>query len=273
MLFFNMPEDIIVITSFFLSIFFPKYSIKFLNILISIKIYSIQKWWRMIYFIFLSQMTDSDEYFGWLFRMTVSDDFSRWLFQMTISDDYSRCLFQMTFSDDCSGWLFLIQRLIQILATNLYFHGRFLFQPIIRLIGPTTDSFLNDGFLLQNYGPDPPDRNFTLEAPPGDCLCKDLPRYCKRNASQMFLENFKTLSVYLWTTLLCRLNFNKFFYIQTSPLQKYCGFEKPRKVKATFYLFFHRKTTNTKYLLHIFFKKFWKLLFFSVSNMFLSEYI
>ena len=43
MLFFNMPEDIIVITSFFLSIIFAKYSIKFLNILISINIYSPQK--------------------------------------------------------------------------------------------------------------------------------------------------------------------------------------------------------------------------------------
>ena len=205
-----------------------------------------------------------DDCFRWLFQMIFPDDCSRWLFRMTIPDAYFRWLFQMT----VPGWLFVIQGLIQILATNLYFHGRFLFQPIIRLIGPTTDSFLNGGFLLQNYGPDPPDRNFTLEAPPGDCLCKDLPRYCKRNASQMFLENFKTLSVCLWTTLLCRLNFNKLFYIQTSPLQKYCCFEKPRKVKATFYLFFHRKTTNTKYLLHIFFKKFWKLLFFSVSNMF-----
>ena len=40
--------------------------------------------------------------------------------------------------------------------TNLHFHGLFLFQPVVRLIGPTTDSFLNDGLLLQNYGPYPP---------------------------------------------------------------------------------------------------------------------
>ena len=132
----------------------------------------------MIYFIFLFGMTDSDDYFGWLFRMTISDACFRWLFQMTIPDDYFRWLFrmpisddcsrwlfrmtipgayfQMTFPDECSGWLFVIQRLIRILATNWYFHGRFLFQPIIRLIGPTTDSFLNDGFLLQNYDPDSP---------------------------------------------------------------------------------------------------------------------
>ena len=57
----------------------------------------------------------------------------------------------MTFPDDCS-----FPRLTRVLAASPYFHGRFLFQPIIRLIGPTTDSFLNDGFLLQNYGPDPP---------------------------------------------------------------------------------------------------------------------
>ena len=53
-------------------------------------------------------------------------------------------------------WIFIISRLIRILATNLYFNGRFLFQPIIPLIGPTTDSILNDGFLLQNHGPDLP---------------------------------------------------------------------------------------------------------------------
>ena len=48
----------------------------------------------------------------------------------------------------------MIQRPILILATDLYFHVRFLFQPII---GPTNDSFMKDSFLLQNYGPDPPD--------------------------------------------------------------------------------------------------------------------
>ena len=101
-------------------------------------------------------MTFMDDCSGWLFRMTIPDAYFRWLLQMTISDVYSGCLFQMTFPDYCSGWLFVIQRLIRILATNLYFHGQFLFQPIIRLIGPTTDSFLNDSFLLQNYGPDPP---------------------------------------------------------------------------------------------------------------------
>ena len=114
-------------------------------------------------------MTDSDKYFGWLFRITVSDDFFGWLFRMTISDHYSGCLFQMTvpddyfgwlfrmpISDDFSRWLFVTQRLNRILATNSYFHGWFLFQPIIRLIGPMTDSFLNDGFLLQKYGPDLP---------------------------------------------------------------------------------------------------------------------
>ena len=51
---------------------------------------------------------------------------------------------------------FVIQRPILTLATNLYFlilatdsdlHDPFIFQP--------TNLFLNDGFLLQNYGPDP----------------------------------------------------------------------------------------------------------------------
>ena len=111
-------------------------------------------------FRWLFQVTVPDDYFECLFQMPISDDFSRWLFRMTISDasewqfritvpdEYFGCLFQMT--------CFIIPRLIRILATNLCFRGRFLFQPIIRLIGPTTDSFLNDGFLLQNYGPDPP---------------------------------------------------------------------------------------------------------------------
>ena len=93
-----------------------------------------------------------DDCFGWLFQITFPDDCSRWLFRMTIPDAYFRWLFQMT----VPGWLFVIQGLIQILATNSYFYGRFLFQPIIRLIGTTTDSFLNHGFLLQNYSPDPP---------------------------------------------------------------------------------------------------------------------
>ena len=114
----------------------------------------------------LFRMRVSDYFSGWLSRMTVPGDYFgsiqmadgcfRWLFRMTIPDDYSGCLFQMTFPDDCSGWLFVIQLQIQILATNSYFHARFLLQPIIRLIGPTTDLFLKDGFLLQNYGPDPP---------------------------------------------------------------------------------------------------------------------
>ena len=134
-------------------------------------------------------MTNSDDYFGWLtvsdycfrrlFRMPVSDDYSRllfwmtsldayfrWLFQVTVPNDYlgcfrmtisdycSRWIFWILVSDDFSGWLFVIPRLIRILATNSYFHG--LFQPIIRLTGPTTDSILNDVFLLQDYGTDPP---------------------------------------------------------------------------------------------------------------------
>ena len=83
------------------------------------------------------------ETFTFLKFVPISDDFSRWLFRNTVPDEYFGCLF-------------VIPRLILILATNSYFHGRFLFQPIIGLIGPTTDSLLNDGFLLQNYGPDPP---------------------------------------------------------------------------------------------------------------------
>ena len=119
-------------------------------------------------FSWLFRITVPDDYFGCLFEMTFPDDFSRWLFQMTVgclrmtvSDYCSRWIFRMLVSNDFSGWLFVIPRLIRILAANPYIHGRFLFQPIIRLIGPTTDSFLNDGFLLQNYGPDPlplPDR-------------------------------------------------------------------------------------------------------------------
>ena len=91
--------------------------------------------------------------------MTFPDDCSEWLFRM-LPNDWFGLLFQINISDACSddffGWLFVIPLLIRILATNSYFHGRSLFQAIIRLIGPTTDSILNDGFLLQNHGPDPP---------------------------------------------------------------------------------------------------------------------
>ena len=120
------------------------------------------------YFGCLFQMTIPGYCSGWLFRMPISDAYFRWIFQMTVPNDYFGCLrmtvsdycsrwiFRMLVSDDFSGWLFVIPRLICILATNLCFHGRFLFQPIIWLIGPTTDSFLNGGFLRQNYGPNPP---------------------------------------------------------------------------------------------------------------------
>ena len=87
-----MPEDIIVIKSFFLSIFFSKYFIKiskysyFYKDLFTLAIV------ENYIFIFLFQITDSDEYFGWLFRMPVAYYFSgllfQLLFQMTISDDY-----------------------------------------------------------------------------------------------------------------------------------------------------------------------------------------
>ena len=127
----------------------------------------------------------------WLFRMTISDayftvpdDYFGCLFQMTFPDDDSDItiqdyfgLFWMTIPNDWFAWLyrpeeekwkwglnhllfkrrlrsrpFVIPRPLRISATNLYFHGRFLFQPII---GLPTDWFLNDGFLMQNYGPDP----------------------------------------------------------------------------------------------------------------------
>ena len=133
------------------------------------------------YFGWLFRITIPEDYFGclfqktipgycsgWLFRMPISDAYFRWIFQMTVPNDYFGCLrmtvsdycsrwiFPMLVSDDFSGWLFVIPPMICILATNPCFHGRFLFQPIIRLIGPTTDSFLNGGFLLQNYDPNPP---------------------------------------------------------------------------------------------------------------------
>ena len=105
----------------------------------------------------------------WLFRMRVSDDCSEWLFRMPISADFSRWLVWITVPDEHFGCLFVIPRLILISPTNSYFHIRFLFQPIIRLIGPTTDSFWNDGFLLQNYGPDPP--WYFLQNTSGGCFC------------------------------------------------------------------------------------------------------
>ena len=135
-------------------------------------------------------MTDSDDYFGWLFRMTVMDACFRWLFRMTvlvtISDGYFRCLIQVTvpdnylgwlfrmlISDDCSRWLFRIlfrclflttvRMTVRDSTTDLYFSDQFIFPRPIRI--STNHSadwyhdwflFLNDGFLLQNYGPNPP---------------------------------------------------------------------------------------------------------------------
>ena len=116
------------------------------------------------YFGCLFQMTIPGYCSGWLFRMPISDAYFRWLFQVTVPNDYFGCL-RMTVSNYCSRWIFRMlvsddlfhnSTTDSYLTTNLCFRGRFLFQPIIRLIGPTTDSFLNDGFLLQNYGPDPP---------------------------------------------------------------------------------------------------------------------
>ena len=110
-------------------------------------------------------MPISDYCSRWLFRINIPDIYFRSLFQMTAPYNYSGWLFWMTSPDDCSGWLSVIQQLIRILVTSSYFHDRFLFQPIIRLIGPTTDLFLNDGFRLQNYGTDSPDRYSTKGFP------------------------------------------------------------------------------------------------------------
>ena len=114
-----------------------------------LKLFSLKTIWDAC-FSWLFRMSVPDEYFGCLFQMTVAR------LRMTVSDYCSRRIFQILVSNDFSGWLFVIPRLIRILAANPYFHGQFLFQTIIRLIGPTTDSFLNDSFLLQNYGRDSP---------------------------------------------------------------------------------------------------------------------
>ena len=57
-------------------------------------------------------------------------------------------------------WLFRMT--VRNSTTDSYFSDQFVFPRSILissnhwLIGPTTDSILNDGFLLQNHGPDPP---------------------------------------------------------------------------------------------------------------------
>ena len=139
-------------------------------------------------------MTVLDYCSGWLFRMPISDYFSRWLFRMTISgayfSDFSRWPFRKTVPGKYFGCLFVIPRLILILATNSYFHGRFLFQPIIRLIGPTIYLFLNDGFLLQNYGPIP-DNRAEVERKSNFCLffadCQQKLLFTKHDTSGRFL--------------------------------------------------------------------------------------
>ena len=101
-------------------------------------------------------MPISDAYFRWLFqmivwclRMTVSDYCSRWIFRILF-----QMTFQMTVRNSTTDSHFSDQSVFPRSISTYY---TFLFQPIIRLIGATTDSFLNDGFLLQNYGSDPPD--------------------------------------------------------------------------------------------------------------------
>ena len=107
MLFFYMPKDIIVIKSFFLSIFFSKYSIE------------ISKYSYFYKDLFTTTIVDndifylsipddcSDDYFGWLFRITIPDDNFGWLFRMPVSEYFSgwqfRVLFQMTISNDYFG--------------------------------------------------------------------------------------------------------------------------------------------------------------------------
>ena len=131
------------------------------------------------YFRRLFQMALPDDNFGWLFRMTVPDDYFEWLFWMPISKDFSRWLFRMTIrmtvldycsrwlfrmpvSDDFSRWLFVIPRPFCNSTTDSSFNEQFVFPRLIPISSnhsidwPTTDSFLNDGFLLQNYDPGPP---------------------------------------------------------------------------------------------------------------------
>ena len=67
----------------------------------------------------------------------------------------------------------------------------------------------------------------------------------------MFLGNFETLSAHLWTTFLCRLNFNKFFYIQKSPLPKYCCFEMPQKVLIYILLFLLSWNNEIRNICHV----------------------
>ena len=153
----------------------------------------------------LFQMTIFDAYFRCLFQMTFPDDFSRWLsdasellFQITVPDEYFGCFFQMTFPDDCS-----FARLIRVLAVSPYFHGRFLFQPIIRLIGPTTDSFLSDGFLLQNYGPPDKEKIFfgNFAKFTGNHLCQGL-----------FLSGPKTCNFILFYDYYAKSIYKRSFY-------------------------------------------------------------
>ena len=98
------------------------------------------------------RITIEDVYFGWPFGMTIPDDWSAWIYRPE-GAKWKQSLDYLLFKGRFQSRSFVIPWPFRILATNSYFYGRFLFQTII---GTTTDSFLNDVFLLQNYGPDPP---------------------------------------------------------------------------------------------------------------------
>ena len=76
-----------------------------------LKLFSLKTIWDAC-FSWLFRMSVPDEYFGCLFQMTVAR------LRMTVSDYCSRRIFQILVSNDFSGWLFVIPRLIRILAAN-----------------------------------------------------------------------------------------------------------------------------------------------------------
>ena len=95
--FFNIPKDIIAIKSFFLSIFFSKYSIK------------ISKYFYFYKKIFTLTIVEND-----IFYLSILNDWFRWLFRtiilgcllflMTISGDCFGCMLHMAFPNDCFGY-------------------------------------------------------------------------------------------------------------------------------------------------------------------------
>ena len=94
-------------------------------------------------------------------------------------------------------------------------------------------------------------RKLFWKTPPGDCFCKDLQHYYKENApcfweiSKLYRRTSGRHFYANWTLI------NRFFYIQKSPLPKYCCFQMPQKVLIYILLFLLSWNNEIRNICHV----------------------